>query len=136
MSRSEQPRYHVSSGVNRDSILRFGLDWKKMESGQRGIAQGWAGQPETEGIFLTSPDIEDARWFAKMGSGRRVDIWRVDVSGLALEDHEGGWWVCRDLIPPERLELVEVWDTADDSFGELRPVPLPATRSRPSRRPG
>ena len=48
-----------------------------------------------------------------MGSGRRVDVWRVDVAGLAIEDLAGedGWWICREPIPPERLELVEVWDT-------------------------
>jgi hypothetical protein len=121
MAESEAPRYHVSPSVNRESIRRFGLDWSRMEPDHQGIARGWPGLPETDGIFLTAPDIEDARWFARMGSGRRVDIWRVDVSGLLVEEHEGGWWVCRDAIPSSRLRLVEVWDTVGD---KLRHVPL------------
>jgi hypothetical protein len=98
-----------------------------MASEQRGIANGWLGRPEAEGVFLTHPDIGDARWFARMGSGRRVDVWRVDVAGLVIEDlaSEGGWWICREPIPPERLELVEVWDTGPD-FDELLAVPIDA----------
>ena len=125
MAQPEEYRYHVSLSANRESILRFGLDWKRMDSANRGIAHGWPGQPEAEGVFLTAPDIEDARWFARMGRGRRVDIWRVDTSGLSLEDHDGGWWVCRDVIAPDRLQLIEVWDTARE---ELQPVPPPAPR--------
>jgi len=68
MSDLAQLRYHVTPSVNRESIVRFGLDWKKMGADQRGIAQGWPGQPEADGIFLTAPDIEDARWFARMGA--------------------------------------------------------------------
>ena len=98
---------------------------------QRGIANGWPGRAEAEGVFLTYSDIEDARWFAGMGSGRRVDVWRVDVAGLQVEDlaSEGGWWICKEPIPPERLELVEVWDTGSE-FDDLRPVPIRADESR------
>jgi hypothetical protein len=130
MSGPAAPRFHVSPTANRESIRRHGLDWKRMAPEQRGIANGWLGRPEAEGIFLTHSDIEDARWFAGMGSGRRVDVWRVDVAGLAIEDlaNEGGWWICREPIPPERLELVEVWDTGYD-FDELRPVPIRADES-------
>jgi hypothetical protein len=104
-----------------------------MNPNRSGIANGEPGVPETEGVFLTHPDIFDARFFAKMGSGRRVDVWRVDVNGLSLEDlgEEGGWWVCRTPIAPERLELVEVWDTGE-GFADLQPVSLP--RSLGSRR--
>jgi hypothetical protein len=122
--------FHVSPTANRGSIRRYGLDWRRMDPEQRGIANGWPGRAEAEGVFLTHPDIEDARWFARMGSGRRVDVWRVDVAGLVIEDlaSEGGWWICREPIPPERLELVEVWDTAS-GFGDLRPVPIRANES-------
>ena len=127
-----EPRYHVSPSTNRNSILRHGLDWKRMHANARGIACGWRGRPDAEGIYLTHPDIFDTRFFARMGAGRRVDVWRVDVTGLPLEDlhSQGDWWICREPIPPERLELIEVWDTAPD-FGELREVPLPP---RPPRR--
>jgi hypothetical protein len=107
-----------------------------MPAGERGIACGWAGQPEEAGIFLTHPGIADARFFAGMGGGRRIDIWRVDVTGLTLEDLTltGGWWLCREVIGPERIELVEVWDTGG-GLGELRPVPLPRPpKSRARRR--
>jgi hypothetical protein len=107
-----------------------------MRPDQSGIAGGWPGRPETEGIFLTNPGIDDARFFAWMGRGRRVDVWRVDVRSLELEDlsDEGGWWVCRTVIPAKRLELVEVWDTSEESPQDLRPVPLPPIRREPRSR--
>jgi hypothetical protein len=127
MSRPEAPRFHVSPTANRESIRRHGLDWRCMAPEQRGIANGWPGRPEAEGVFLTHPDIEDARWFAGMGAGRRVDVWRVDVAGLVIEDlgSEGGWWICRAPISPERLKLVEAWDTGP-YHDDLRPVPFQA----------
>jgi hypothetical protein len=137
MSGPELPRFHVSPTANRESIRRHGLDWRRMDPGERGIANGWPGRPEAEGVFLTHPEIEDARWFAGMGGGRRVDVWRVDVRGLVIEDlaNEGGWWICREPIPPERLELVEVWDTGA-GFDELQPVPIDANERRRDRHGG
>jgi hypothetical protein len=128
--RPVEPRYHVSPSANRDSIHRFGLDWRRMHPAQRGIASGWLGRPEAEGIFLTDPSLHDVRFFVRMGRGRSVDVWRVDVRDLPLDDlgDEGGWWICRQPIPPERLELVEVWET-EPGFGEGRRVPLPRRRS-------
>jgi hypothetical protein len=99
-----------------------------MDPRQVGIAAGAPGPPETNGVFLTAPDIDDARFFARMGSGRRIDVWRVEVTGLSLEEQEGGWWVCREVIPPDRLDLVEVWDSPRGGGDELRPVPLPRLR--------
>jgi hypothetical protein len=107
-------RYHVSPSSNRASIRRYGLDWTLMDAAQKGIAKGWAGKAEAEGIFLTSTDIDDARWFLHMGDGRDLDVWSVDVTDLPIEDlyAEGGWWICREPIPPDRLALVETWPTS------------------------
>jgi hypothetical protein len=110
---SESPRFHVSPTTNRESILAHGLDWTKMHPARRGIACGWVGQPEEAGIYLTNPEIEDARFFVTMGGGRDIDVWQVDVTGLPLIDlsRQGGWWLCSQPISPERLTLVEVWKT-------------------------
>jgi hypothetical protein len=129
---AQEPRYHVSPSANRESIIRFGLDWTRMDSAECGLANVSPGQPETEGIFLTSADIDEARWFAEMGSGRDVDVWSVDVTDLPIEDleAESGWWVCREPIPPERIELVEAWATTRS--GRLRPPGAHTKVSSPS----
>jgi hypothetical protein len=103
-----------------------------MNASLRGIANGWTGRPEEEGIYLTHPSIEDARFLVQMGrhSGRSTDVWQVDVEGLAVEDlsDEGGWWICRTPISPERLTLVEAWDERGE------PVPVPSLHRRRSER--
>ena len=57
--------FHVTSVANRDSILRYGLDWSRM-----GAAPGIAGSraQEAEGVFLASDEFE-ADWFVGNGSG-------------------------------------------------------------------
>lgn len=96
-----------------------------MDRTRRGIACGWPGQPERHGIFLTASDIADAHFFVRMGDGRTIDVWRVDVTGVPLIDlsDEGGWWLCPEPIPVERLQLVEVWETS--GIDEPRQLPLP-----------
>jgi hypothetical protein len=76
------PWFHATFARNRESIRRHGLDSRRM-AGQ-GIAGSTA--PEAAGTFLSS-DLDDAHWFARMGSRQgSVDIWAV-----ALNDcHEGG----------------------------------------------
>jgi hypothetical protein len=125
-------RFHVSPSENRQSIWKHGLDWRRMNASLPGIANGRTGRPEEEGIYLTDPRIEDARFFVEMGrrSGRSIDVWRVDVEGLEVEDlsDEGGWWICRTPISPERLTLVEAWDERGE------PVPVPSLHRRRSER--
>ena len=48
----------------------------------------------------------------RVPSAGRVDIWRVDVAGLEIDDPDGGWPLYRGIIPPERLQLVEVREAA------------------------
>jgi len=66
--------FHVSSALNRESILAHGLDWTRM-----GAARGIAGSlaPEEEGVFLCRDEFE-AGWFAQMNNtGGPVDVWEV-----------------------------------------------------------
>jgi hypothetical protein len=134
-----EPRYHASPSENRESILDYGLDWTLMHPERSGIANGPPGQPETEGIFLTHPFIEDARFFVRMGAtqqGQSIDVWRVDVTDLILDDltDEGGWWLCRAPIPPERVKLVEVWATPPGTSEPQRTALPRLPRRQASRR--
>jgi hypothetical protein len=116
-------RYHVSPAVNRASILTNGLDWRLMPKDAPGIAGGHPGVPEEHGIFLSYPDDSaDAMFFVRMGSGRLVDVWEVDVAGLVLEPGPDGWFLCRTPIDPSRLRLVETWQTDADVVKEPRRV--------------
>lgn len=69
--------YHVSPSANRESIRRFGLDWRRMGT-DRNIPGAYGA--EEAGIFL-SRDHEEARWFVDMG--RRLhadlDVWEVTL---------------------------------------------------------
>lgn len=68
-------RYHVTSALNRASIQRYGLDWRRM-----GSARGIAGslRAEQEGCFLAS-DEGERDWFVRMNNtGGAVDVWEVD----------------------------------------------------------
>jgi hypothetical protein len=110
-------RYHVSPATNRESIRRFGLDWRRMPATVAGIALGHPGRPEQEGIFLThGDDVGEALFFVRMGGGREIDVWEVDVAGLALEAGPDGWLLCRATIDPQRVKLVETWLTGTRPF--------------------
>lgn len=88
-----------------------------------GIANGWAGVPEEDGIFLSDGDnVSEALFFVRMGGGRVVDVWEVDVSGLRLEPGPDGWLLCRTRVEPRRLRLVETWATGTEAFDEGRRV--------------
>ena len=105
--------FHTTFSENRESIARYGLDWRRMAGG--GIA-GSLG-PEAEGVFLCC-DIDSAEWFAQMGQqrGHRVDIWAVslDAQWLIGDPGAGGggddtWMICSEPIAPSRLKLVPGW---------------------------
>jgi hypothetical protein len=88
-----------------------------------GIANGRPGVPEQEGVFLSHGDnVAEALFFVKMGRGRLVDVWEVDVAGLSLDPGPDGWLLCRTPIEPRRLELVEAWQTGSEPFDEGRRV--------------
>lgn len=66
--------FHVTSALNRDSILAHGLDWTRV-----GAAPGIAGSltPEEEGVFLCRDEFE-ADFFVRINNtGGPVDVWAV-----------------------------------------------------------
>jgi len=67
--------FHVTSVLNRESILEHGLDWTRMA-----LASGIAGsrRPEVEGVFLCCGEWE-VDWFIKLNNtGGPVDVWAVE----------------------------------------------------------
>ena len=90
---------HATASANRESILKWGLDWRRM-----GVAPGIAGssRPEQEAVFLDY--VERVNFFTRM-SRRITDVWEVDATGLWIERHEG-WLIHRAPIPPDRLRLI------------------------------
>ena len=92
--------FHVSASANRESILRHGLDWRRM-----GPATGVAGSrsPELPGIFLQESAHDD--FFVRMAAFQ-TDIWGVLVDGRWIESGPSGWWFVAEPVEPERLKLL------------------------------
>ena len=97
--------WHVTSSVNRQSILEDGLDWRRMGAAG-GVASGviYRG-PEMEAVFLLEA-ADQADFFIGFGTHPRFDVWQVDVAGLVIEPGPDGWVIHRQPIPPQRLRLV------------------------------
>jgi hypothetical protein len=102
--------WDVTSAVNRASITNAGLDWAHMGR-VGGVAAGayapagYVYQPEAPGIFLCG-SWDEVEFFLGFGQHPLVDVWEVEVEGLALEDGPDGWLLCRTAIPPSRIRLV------------------------------
>jgi hypothetical protein len=97
--------WHVTSSVNRGSILEHGLDWRRM-GGTGGVASGVVCRgPEMEAVFLCE-GVGDAEFFLGFGTHPRLDVWKVDVTGLMLEPGPDGWVIHRRPIAAHRLQLV------------------------------
>jgi len=95
--------FHSSPPESRTSIGLVGLVLYLSDAAQIAKEMGEPDWMSAGAIFLTSsPEDIDA-----------VDVWEVDVSGLALEPddttecpHEGvSWWQVRQPICPSRLTL-------------------------------
>lgn len=97
------PAFHVTSSLNRASIIEHGLDWDRM-----GVSPGIAGslQPEVAGIFLCLDEFE-ADWFVRMNNtGGSIDVWSVEgVDMSSLIDNGSGHSYLRERIPVSRLKL-------------------------------
>lgn len=95
--------FHVTSTLNRESIIEHGLDWRWMS-----LAPGIAGseQPEQEGCFLTESE-DEANWFVRMNNtGGPVDVWQVQgVQTETLVGSPEGYFFFPGVIAPERLRL-------------------------------
>jgi len=104
-SRDVSKMFHVTSVANRDSILRYGLDWSRM-----GAAPGIAGSrvPEAEGVFLACDEFE-ADWFVGMNNtGTPVEVW--EVSGIdedQLIGNGSGFFYYPGCIPADQITLVK-----------------------------
>jgi hypothetical protein len=66
--------FHVTSALNRESILAHGLDWTRM-----GAAPGIAGSslPEEAGVFLCRDEFEAGFFVRINNTGGPVDVWSV-----------------------------------------------------------
>ena len=132
--------WHVSPSSNRESIRRHGLDWSLMGV-TGGIAAGPVFRgPEMEAVFLCVSRGE-ADFFIGFGSHPLVDVWQIDVSGLALEPGPDGWIIHRSPIPPERITLIaeDVAPTREANRSEQMPPSVIADslvvrRTKPRRR--
>lgn len=96
--------FHVSSALNRESILAHGLDWSRM-SATRGIAGSLA--PEVEGVYLCRDEYEAANFAQMNNTGGPVDIWTVDgIEERQLTTDAGsGYCYLPAVIPPGQLTL-------------------------------
>jgi hypothetical protein len=93
--------FHVTATLNRQSILRHGLDWRQM--GAPGIAG--SREPELPAVFLCE-SRDDAGFFTGM-SRLPADLWAVRIDGLWVETGPDGWMILPEPVPPERLRLLQ-----------------------------
>ena len=123
--------FHVTSALNRESILAHGLDWTRM-----GAAPGIAGSslPEEDGVFLCRDEFE-AGFFVQMNNtGGPVEVWAVaDIGEEQLITSGSGFCYFPARIPRSLFAAIAA------------PTPLPHTTmarstnsgtARPSGRPG
>jgi hypothetical protein len=94
--------FHVTAAENRESIHRYGLDWRQMTA-TTGIAG--SREPELPAIFLCE-SLAETIFFTEMASVP-TDVWAVHVNGLWIESGPDGWLILAEPVPPERLRLVE-----------------------------
>jgi hypothetical protein len=98
----------VSSSFNRSSITAHGLDWRRMAvTGGVAAGPGLGGPygPELKAVFLCET-LDDVEFFVGFGQHPLVDVWAVDVTGLAIEPGPDGWVLCREPIPAVRVRLL------------------------------
>jgi hypothetical protein len=98
--------YHVTSALNRESILTHGLDWTRM-----GAVPGIAGSsvPEENGIFLARDEFE-ASFFVRMNNADGpVDVWAVDgIDPDLLVESGSGFEYLPATIPRSQLTLIDL----------------------------
>ncbi len=73
-------KFHVSAVVNRWSIERHGLDWRRM-----GPTGGMAGssRPELKAVFV-SETVDEADFFVNIAR-EPTDVWAIDCEGSRAE---------------------------------------------------
>ena len=109
--------FHVTSVLNRESILAHGLDWTRM-----GAAPGIAGSslPEEDGVFLCRDDFE-AGFFVQMNNtGGPVDVWVVTgVKESELVTGDSGFCYLPAAISPAQVTLAD-WPQGQSVTGAAR----------------
>jgi hypothetical protein len=111
--------FHVSSALNRESILSHGLDWTRM-----GAAPGIAGSaaPEEQGVFLCR-DLFEAGFYVQINNtGGAVDVWTV----TGIEEHRlitagTGFSYYPARIPRSQIDLAK-WPSPELSPADARPA--------------
>jgi len=97
--------FHVTSVLNRESILAHGLDWTRM-----GAAPGIAGSslPEEDGVFLCRDEFE-AGFFVQMNNtGGPVEVWAVaDIGEEQLITSGSGFCYFPARIPRSQVTLAD-----------------------------
>jgi hypothetical protein len=97
--------FHVTSALNRESIMAHGLDWTRM-----GAAPGIAGsgEPEEDSVCLYLDEF-DAKYVVEMNNtGGPVDVRAVDgVNQEQLLKTQSGYNYFPARIPVEQLALIE-----------------------------
>ena len=93
--------FHATATQNRQSILRYGLDWRQM-----GTAPGIAGSPKPELAAVFLCESRDEIGFFTSMSRLPADVWAVRVDGLWVESGPDGWIILPEPVPPERLRLL------------------------------
>jgi hypothetical protein len=112
--------FHVTSALNRDSIMRHGLDWTRM-----GAAPGIAGSrgPEQAGVFLCRDEFDASSFVRMNNTGGPVDVWAVEgIDEEQLITTGSGFSYFPDRISRHQLTLLG------------RPPEEPAPATRPKRR--
>jgi hypothetical protein len=94
--------FHVTAAVNRESIRRHGLDWRRM-----GAAPGIAGSagPERAAVFACD-SRDEAAFFLQMADSPS-DVWAIRADGLWVENGPQGWSIITEPIDPGRLRLAD-----------------------------
>lgn len=96
--------FHVTSSLNRASIVQHGLDWDRM-----GASRGIAGSRSAElaGVYLCQ-DEGEVDWFVRMNNtGNPVDVWVVDdIDSQRLIDNGSGHSYVTERVPAARLTLL------------------------------
>jgi hypothetical protein len=99
------PLYHVTSAMNRESILAHGLDWTRMDA-----APGVAGSPvpEEDGVFLCRDESEAGFFVGMNNTGGPVDVWAVTgIDEQRLVTTGSGFCYFPAQIPRGQISLAD-----------------------------
>jgi hypothetical protein len=100
------PFSHASEPSNREGIERDGL---RIGRGPRTSAHA----PGFRGVWVQDPYYTLPQWTLGPGFDTPLDVWLVEVRGLAFRFDRWGFVVLQEDVPPNRLTLLRPFP--DDS---------------------